>query len=356
MKYGSQMLKDIVEIIMQAMIQPQNYKNSIRAYISWQNGTVKDFIDRQKDDNKVSLRIKQAWDLNEQSNDGIFLGGAARPLFPEKITRFSDLLSSYYNKLDPLYVQNRSILFNVLCELVCEEADKYWKNYELFPSTSTTSVIEKCLHFFYFRDRNNTYFINSSGSDYIPFVHLAQKIFDNNKFIGSPMTNPDDHNTKWILTKLIEQCTNICNEPDQSNPIIIILLTSKNRFGARIDVDRIQRKLVEKFPGKIVTIVDACQDGQSFEYVDIILYSKRFTQTGAVCLINKGLTKKYGRLKQSMAMVTSFPISILAQVRDAILIRSKFSASFLLIIFVYVSIILVICQHQYDQRRHSVWY
>jgi hypothetical protein len=155
---------------------------------------------------------------------------------------------------------------------------------------------------------------------------------------------------------LIEQCTNICNEPDQSNPIIIILLTSKNRFGARIDVDRIQRKLVEKFPGKIVTIVDACQDGQSFEYVDIILYSKRFTQTGAVCLINKGLTKKYGRLKQSMAMVTSFPISILAQVRDAILIRSKFSASFLLIIFVYVSIILVICQHQYDQRRHSVWY
>jgi hypothetical protein len=315
------MLKKIFELKIQTMIQPKNYEDSIRAYISWQNETIKYFIDQiwskysMSDDNKeVSNNIEQAWNWNEQSNEGIFLGSAARPLFPEKITGFSDLLSSYYNKLDPLYVSNRSLLFDVLYQLVCEESSKYWNNYDLFRSTTSTGVIEKCLHYFYFHDRNNTYFINSSGSDYIPFVHLAQQIFSNDKFIGSPMTNPDDFNTEWILEKLIEQCTNICNKMNQSDPMIIILLTSKNRFGARIDVDRIHQKLVEKFPKKIVTLVDACQDGKAFEYVDIILYSKRFTLTGAVALINKQLTEKHKRLKKSMALVTSFPVNILAQV------------------------------------------
>jgi hypothetical protein len=317
------MLKDIVELVMQTMIQPENYKNSICKYISWQNETVKYFIDRSwpeyskhANNKEISINIKEKWNCTEQSNRGIFLGGAARPLFPEKITRFSELLSSYYNKLDSIYVENRNNLFNALHELVREEASKYWKDYELFSSTSTIGVIEKCLHFFYFHDRNNTYFINSSGSDYIPFVNLARKIFFNNKFIGSSMINPDDHNTESILSKLIEQCTNICNELNQSNPLIIILLTSKNRFGARIDVDRIHQKLFQIFSNKIITLVDACQDGQSFKYVDIILYSKRFTQTGAVCLIKKKLIEKYGNLKQNMALVTSFPISILAQVSD----------------------------------------
>jgi len=225
-------------------------------------------------------------------------------------------------------VPNRSLLFDVLYQLVCEESSKYWNNYDLFPSTTSTGVIEKCLHYFYFRDRNNTYFINSSGSDYIPFVHLAQQIFSNDKFIGSPMTNPDDFNTEWILEKLIEQCTNICNKVNQSDPMIIILLTSKNRFGARIDVDRIHQKLVEKFPKKIVTLVDACQDGKAFEYVDIILYSKRFTLTGAVALINKQLTEKHKRLKKNMALVTSFPVNILAQVsvKDATLNRFSYTS------------------------------
>jgi len=238
-RHGRQMLKKICELKIQTMIQPQNYENSIRSYISWQNETIEYFVDQiwseysKNDDNKEACNnIERAWNLNEQLNEGIFLGGAARPLFPEKVTSFSDLLFSYYNKLEPLYVQNRSDLFDVLHRLAREEGGKYWENYDLFPSTTSTGVIEKCLHYFYFRDRNNTYFINSSGSDYIPFVHLAQQIFSNDKFVGSPMLNPDDFNTEWILTKLIEQCTNICNKVNQSDLLIIILLTSKNRFGA----------------------------------------------------------------------------------------------------------------------------
>jgi hypothetical protein len=318
-KHGRQMLKKIFELKMQTTIQPQNYKDTIPAYISWQNKTIQYFVEEilskypENHDDEVFKKIEQAWNLNEQSNEGIFLGGAARPLFLEKITSFSDLLSSYYNKLDPIYVSNRSILFDVLYRLICEESSKYWKNYDLFLSTTSTGVIEKCLHYFYFHDRNNTYFINSSGCDYIPFVDLAQQIFSNDKFIGSSMKNPDDFNTEWILEKLIEQCTNIC-KANKSDPMIIILLTSKNRFGARIDVDQIHQKLIEKFPNKIVTLVDACQDGQKFTYVDIILYSKRFTLTGAVALINKQLIEKHNRLKKNMALVTSFPVNILAQV------------------------------------------
>jgi hypothetical protein len=300
------------------MIQPKYYKKSICEYISWQNDTVRYFIDQSwrdySNNEDVSKDIKEKWDCNGQSNEGIFLGGAARPLYPEKITRFSELLSSYYNKHDSIYLEHRNILFNALHELVHEEGQKYWKDYVLFPLTSTSSGIEKCLYFFYFNDRNNTYFINSSGSDYIPFVNLARQIFSNDKFIGSSMTNPDDHNTEWILSKLIEQCKNICNQSKESNPLIIILLTSKNRFGARIDVDRIHQKLTEQFQNQIVTFVDACQDGQSFENVDIVLYSKRFTQTGAICVIKKRLIEKYGHLKQNMTIVTSFPINILAQV------------------------------------------
>ncbi|UJR17772.1 hypothetical protein I4U23_004670 [Adineta vaga] len=127
------------------------------------------------------------------------------------------------------------------------------------------------------------------------------------------MTDPDDYNTEWILKKLTEQCNNICNRRNQTNPLIIILLTSKNRFGARIDVDRIHRELFKAFPGKIVTIVDACQDGQSYQDADVIIYSKRFTTTGAICLINKRLSKEHNELRKNMMLPTSFPVNILAQ-------------------------------------------
>lgn len=94
-------------------------------------------------------------------------------------------------------------------------------------------------------------------------------------------------------------------------------------MGARIDVEEIHQKLFERFSGKIVTFVDACQDGQSFQHVDIILYSKRFSITGAIGLINKRLIEKYDHLKQSMALMTSFPVNILAQmcINDEILNR-----------------------------------
>jgi len=303
------------------IIQPSDYAGTIPEYISWQNKTMKYFVEEflpnysENYYNQGEMnKIKEAWDWNERANEPIFLGGAARPLFSEKVTNFSDLLSSYYNKLDPLYAQNRSNLFDVLYRLVLEEGGKYWKNYDLFPSTTSKGVIEQCLLYFYFLNRNNTFFINSSGSDYIPFVHLAQQIFHDDKFFGSPMTNPDDHNTEWILKKLIEQCKNICKRMDKSHPLIIILLTSKNRFGARIDVDKIHQQLVNKFSGKIVTLVDACQDAQSFQDVDVILYSKRFTINGAIGLVNKRLIKEHDQLRKNMTLGVNFPVSILTQV------------------------------------------
>lgn len=315
---------------MQAMIQPSNYAESIPNYILWQKQAVKYFVEefwpeysKNYQDKQELHQIEQAWNCTERTNYPMFFGGAARPLFSEKIINFSDLLSSYYNKNDPVYTQHRSILFDVLSCLLREEAQKYWKNHEIFPSTTSIGVVEKCLTYFYFRDRNNIFFINSSGSDYIPFVRLAQQIFPSQKFVGSPMTDPDDHNTEWILKKLTDQCANILNEVNQSQSLIIILLTSKNRFGARIDVDHIHQKLQGKFPGKIVTLVDACQDAQFFESVDIILYSKRFTTTGAIALLNKRLVKEHETLRQNMKLITSFPVNILAQVcrHDTILNR-----------------------------------
>ena len=323
-------LKRFVSTVMQTMIQPSNYAESIPNYFLWQNEAVKYFVEqfwpeyfKNCRDKQELHQIEQAWNCTEQTNDPMFFGGAARPLFSEKIIDFSHLLSSYYNKNDPVYTRHRSILFDVLSRLLREEAQKYWKNYEIFPSTTSIGVVEKCLTYFYFRGRNNTFFINSSGSDYIPFVRLAQQIFPIQKFVGSPMTDPDDHNTEWILKKLRDQCANILNEVNQSQSLIIILLTSKNRFGARIDVDHIHQKLHGKFPGKIVTLVDACQDAQFFESVDIILYSKRFTTTGAIALLNKRLVKEHEALRQNMKLITSFPVNILAQVcrHDSILSR-----------------------------------
>ncbi|CAF2760765.1 unnamed protein product [Rotaria sp. Silwood2] len=305
---------------MLTIIQPSDYIGSIIAYISWQNETTKRFVERFSadysdgyHDDKIR-KIERAWNDNERSIEPIFLGGGARPLFSETVTNLSAVLSAQYNKSDPLFTKYRSTLFDSLCKLVRNEGSKYWINYDLFPFT-TNNIIEQCLNYFYFHDRQNTFFINSSGCDYILYVDLARHIFLNDKFIGSPMTNTEDHNTTWILNKLQEQCSNICNSTNQPHPLMLILLTSKNRFGAYIDVDRIHQVLNERFPGKIVTLVDACQDAHPFQNVDIIVYSKRFSTTSAIALVSQRLLKKYPELRTRMAPRTNFSIELLAQVR-----------------------------------------
>ncbi len=115
------------------MIQPSDYIGSISAYISWQNKTVQYFIEQYRAnylnnyyEKEEWSKIEQTWNSKEQSNEGIFFGGATRPLLLEKITHFSALLSSYYDKSDVRYTKNRSNLFDALCQLVRIESSKYW--------------------------------------------------------------------------------------------------------------------------------------------------------------------------------------------------------------------------------------
>ena len=125
------------------------------------------------------------------------------------------------------------------------------------------------------------------------------------------MPSPEQHNTEWILRDLIERCAKI----DTDGPVrstIVILLTSKNRFGHRIDVDLIHRELTARFSG-VFTLVDACQDGQVFTDVDFIVYTKRFTTTGALGLVNRTFLEKNALLSKKLTVSTSFPISIIAQ-------------------------------------------
>ncbi|CAF4404128.1 unnamed protein product, partial [Adineta steineri] len=124
------------------------------------------------------------------------------------------------------------------------------------------------------------------------------------------------HNTEWILKNLKQRCLNIYNQNNNNNgidPIIIILLTSKNRYGERIDVDSIHLELSQHFSA-IVTIVDGCQDGQAFTNVDIVIYSKRFMQTGAIGLVNRTFLEKNPSLHKKLSLCTNFPIGILAQI------------------------------------------
>lgn len=300
------------------MIKPTDYLNTIAAYVQWQNETVLCFVDRfnrRSRDTRLDV-IVHMWDWNYRANEKMFFGGAARPLHLKKVTEFSALMSIYYDALWPIYKENRNCLVEALTTLLRQESSIFWPNYEVFPCINSSTIIDKCLQYFFFKDRKNTWFINSSASDYIPFVKSAREIFAE-KFIGSHMTHPNQHNTEWISNDLKQHCSNIYEQHQHQNhenkPTIIILLTSKNRLGHRIEVDFIHSELCTQFP-TVVTIVDACQDGQSFREVDIIIYSKRFTTIGAIGLVNKSFLEKNTVLRKKLTVSASFPVGIVAQV------------------------------------------
>ncbi|CAF3814399.1 unnamed protein product [Rotaria sordida] len=312
---GMHVLERLFKLKMRSMIKPTNYLNTIIAYVQWQNKTVRCFVDKfnAKPENIRLNEIEHLWNWNYRANEGIFFGGATRPLHVKKVTEFSALMSIYYDTLWPIYKENRNALFDALTTLLHQESRLYWPDYEIFPSTTSNTILDKCLQYFFFKDRKNTWFINSSSSDYIPFVSLAREIFAE-KFNGSNMNYPDQHNTKWILENLKQRCLNIYNQQkNENNPIIIILLTSKNRFGHRIDVDFIHLELSKRF-STIVTIVDACQDGQAFTDVDIVIYTKRFTSTGAIGLVNRTFLAKHELLCKKLMIGTNLPVGILAQI------------------------------------------
>jgi hypothetical protein len=312
---GTHLLERFFTLKMKCMIKPTNYLETITAYVKWQNETVRCFVEQYKAKPRNSRldEIERIWNWNCRANEKIFFGGAARPLHLKKVTEFSAFISICYDKLLPLYKENRGALVEALNTLLHEESRKHWPDYEIFPCTASNTIVNKCLQYFFFKDRRNTWFINSSASDYIPFVSSAREIFAE-KFIGSDMSSPDQHCTEWILNNLQQHCSNIYSQQnDGIKPTIIILLTSKNRFGHRIDVDRIQSELSMKF-SSIVTIVDGCQDGQTFAEVDIVVYTKRFTTTGAIGVVNKTFLAKHPLLSRKLTVSTSFPIGILAQI------------------------------------------
>ena len=300
---------------MMTMIKPTNYLDTITAYVKWQNETVRCFVEQfnAKPRNSRLDEIEDLWNWNSRATEKIFFGGAARPLHLKKVNEFSALMSINYDKLLPVYKENRNTLVEAVNTLLREESRRYWPDYEIFPCAASNTIIDKCLQYFYFKDRQNTWFINSSASDYIPFVSSAREIFAE-KFIGSNMSSPDEHNTEWILNNLRQRCSDIYNQQNNEiKPTIIILLTSKNRFGHRIDVDCIHSELNMWF-STIVTIVDGCQDGQVFNDVDIVVYTKRFTTTGALGVLNKTFLSKNPFLAKKLTVSTSFPIGILAQI------------------------------------------
>ncbi|CAM4739689.1 unnamed protein product [Rotaria magnacalcarata] len=311
---GTHLLERFFKLKMSSMIKPTNYFNTIISYVQWQNETVRCFVERFKEKPKNSRfdEIELLWNLNFRANERMFFGGAARPLHLTKVTEFAALMSIYYDRLWPVYKENRNTLAEALAALLHQESQIYWPDYEIFPCTTSNTIMDKCLHYFFFKDRKNTWFINSSSSDYIPFVSSAREIFAKN-FIGSNMKIPDQHNTEWILDNLKQQCSNIyAQKKNAIEPLIVILLTSKNRYGHRIDVDFIHSELSKRF-STITTIVDGCQDGQAFTEVDIIIYTKRFTTTGAVGLVNKIFLAKNTLLRKKLTVSTNFPVGILAQ-------------------------------------------
>jgi hypothetical protein len=311
---GTRLLERFFKLKRHSMIQPTNYLNSIAAYVQWQNETVRCFVNQFKKklrDPKLD-QIEHLWNWNCRENEGIYFGGAARPLHLKKVTEFSASMSIYYDTLWPLYKENRSALAESLNTLLRQESEKYWPDYEIFPCTTSNTIIDKCLQYFFFKDRQHTWFINSSASDYIPFVSSAREIFAE-KFVGSDMSSPDQHNIEWILANLKQRCSDIyCRENNGMKPIILIFLTSKNRFGCRIDVDLIHSQLSKQFP-TIVTIIDGCQDGKAFTEVDIVIYTKRFTTTGAIGLVHKTFLAKNSLLSKKLTASTNFSVGILAQ-------------------------------------------
>lgn len=313
---GTHVLERFCKLKMRTMIKPTNYLDTITSYVCWQNETVRYFVKRFKEKPRSTRlnEIERMWNWNLRENESIFLGGAARPFHLKKVTDFSAIMSVYYDTLLPLYKENRNRLVEALNILLRQESSTYWPNYDIFPCANSNNIIDKCLQYFFFRNRQNTWFINSSSSDYIPFISSAREIFAD-KFIGSRMKLPSEHNTEWILNELRQHCLSISNRSknDTNSLVIIILLTSKDRFGHRINIDLIHSTLTKEF-SSVVTIVDGCQDGQSFTEVDIAIYSKRFTTTGAIGLLNKIFLSKHPLLVKKLTVGTSFPIGILAQV------------------------------------------
>jgi len=312
---GTHVLERFFKLKMRLMIKPINYLDTISAYVQWQNNTVRCFVEqyKAKPTSDRLNEIEQLWNWNLRANEGMFFGGAARPLHLKKVTEFSSIMNVYYDTLWPLFKENRNALVEALNILLHQESKIYWPKYEIFPCVSSNAIIDKCLQYFYFKDRQNTWFINSSASDYIPFVSSAREIFAE-RFNGSDMNLPQQHNTEWILDNLKQRCLNIDRQQNNEiKPVIIILLTSKNRFGHRIDVDLIHSELTKRF-STVVTIVDACQDGRAFTEVDIAIYTKRFTTTGAVGLVNQIFLSKNSLLRKKLTVATSFPVGILAQI------------------------------------------
>lgn len=311
---GTNLLERFSKQKLRSMIEPSNYLGTIMAYVQWENETVRCFVQefKKKPRNSRLIEIERLWNWNFRKNEGIFFGGAARPIHLKRVTEFSELMSMYYDSLWPIYKENRNSLAEALIKLLRQESAKYWPDYEIYPCKSSNTIMDKFLHYFFFKNRKNTWFINSSSSDYIPFVNSAREIFAE-KFIGSNMRFPHQHNTMWILNSLTQHCSNIyAQQKDKIKPIIIILLTSKNRFGHRIDVDFIHSDLSQHFP-TIITMVDGCQDGKAFTDVDIVIYTKRFTTIGAIALVNKSFLAKNELLYKKLSIGTNFSAGILAQ-------------------------------------------
>ena len=297
------------------MIKPTDYQTTIEDYVRWQNETVRCFQEQYRIKERCNrlTEIERLWNWNLRENEGLYFAGAARPFHLKKVTDFAAMMSIFYDRLWPIFKTNRDTLARVLDALLRKESSIRWPNYDIFPCISSITIIDKCLQYFYFKNRDNTWFINSSLSDYIPYVNSAREIFAN-KFIGSDMQHPSEHNTEWIYRNLRKHCSRICREENNDKcPIIIILLTSKTRLGQRIDVDYIHCQITREF-STVITIVDGCQDGQTFTDVDIIIYSKRFSTTGAIALINKIFLSKHLLLSRKLTVGVSFPVNILAQI------------------------------------------
>lgn len=313
-KEGSLLITHFCKLKTTSIIQPENYKETIMKYFEWIRATSWHFYQAylSKSTTEDFQQIMRSWDWNNSSDEGIFFGGSARPLHIETVNQFSNLIDKSYDSVLPSYKRNRAELANALIDNLNEQAKHFWPDYEIFFSHSSIIIISTCYHHFILRDPLNTWFVQSSASDYIPFVHLAREIFGE-RFIGSNMTDPSQHTSDNIK----QHCLSVCEMIQKSNktgiqPIIVILLTSKNRYGQKIDVDAIHTDLTRTYE-RVVTIVDGCQDSQPYNEVDIIIYSKRFATRGAICLLKNIFNEKNSNISSKLRNAANFPIRTVAQ-------------------------------------------
>lgn len=111
--------------------------------------------------------------------------------------------------------------------------------------------------------------ILAANNGYVPML------FDKGKFTLLP-SSTEDEIIRYALGEITVGCDNAQDEQEAQR---IVFLTSVQRDGKRINVDKIMAKVRERCP-KTIFIIDGAQDHVLYPEADCVLYGKRMGGTG----------------------------------------------------------------------------